>query len=152
MIPDLDRRLWLGSAHGEPAPQGSKSVDRRGIMYEQNRNTRPWRRTMVDAFAAYPCETPIDEPVEVRATFVLTRPGRPKFKLGHGVKPDVDKLQRNLGDALQAARVLLDDSRIAEWHVRKVYATERLRPGVHVEILRYDPSAWPLLHTVGCAP
>lgn len=141
MIPDLDRRLWLGTAYGTPAPQGSKSVDRRGIMYEQNRRSRPWRREMVETFVSSSPAVPIDEPVEVRATFVLPRPKRPRFPVP-GVKPDVDKLQRNLGDALEAAGILRDDSRIVEWHVRKIYAQPDQAPRVTVEVLRHDPLQW----------
>lgn len=136
--------LWAGHALGAPAPQGSKSVDRRGRMYEQNRRTRPWRREMVEAFivgnAYYGRTEPIDEPVTVRATFYLPRPKRPRFNVP-GVKPDTDKLQRNLGDAMQEAGVLSDDSRIVEWHVRKAYATTG-EPGVWVEIHRHDPEEW----------
>lgn len=149
MIGDPARTLWRGTAHGAPAPQGSKSVDRRGIMYEQNRRSRPWRKVMVDTFVETSPPVPHDEPVEVRATFVLPRPKRPRFPVP-AVKPDTDKLQRNLGDALEAAGILRDDSRIVEWHVRKVYAGDRVYPHVYVEVLRYAPEQWPMLG--GVAP
>lgn len=141
MIPDLTRRLYLATAYGTPAPQGSKSVGRTGVMYEQNKRSRPWRREMVETFVSTAPPVPYDEPVEVRATFVLPRPKRPRFPVP-GVKPDTDKLQRNLGDALEVAGILRDDSRIVEWHVRKIYAQPDQAPRVTVEVLTYDPLQW----------
>ena len=59
----------------------------------------------------------------VQAVFCLPRP-----KSVRGVIPtskssyDLDKLCRALGDALEGAGVLKNDSRITTWHARKRYA------------------------------
>lgn len=66
-------------------------------------------------------------------------------------KPDLDKLQRALGDALQAAGVVEEDSRITWWPapVRR-YADET---GVEVLVRRVTPQvAERILETSGARP
>ena len=62
--------------------------------------------------------------VSVKALFYLPRPGGlPKRVVEHVKQPDLDKLNRAIGDAL--THVLWhDDAQIVEWWTRKVYATE----------------------------
>jgi Holliday junction resolvase RusA-like endonuclease len=51
------------------------------------------------------------------------------------VKPDLDKLQRVIGDALEGV-LLTNDSRIIEWQCSKVYAGVGESEGVDVEVVR----------------
>ena len=62
--------------------------------------------------------------VSVKALFYLPRPSSlPKRVVEHVRQPDLDKLNRAIGDAL--THVLWhDDAQIVEWWTRKVYATE----------------------------
>jgi len=73
--------------------------------------------------------------VQVRALFVFPRP-KADYRTGrcaeglkdtapwwHTGTPDLDKLQRALGDALKGP-VLRDDAQIAAWNVSKRYGTE----------------------------
>lgn len=75
----------------------------------------------------------MDHPVVVDVTFYLPRPQRPRFPVP-AVKPDVDKLQRALGDALETSRVLTNDSRITDWNARARYANDTQPPGVALTI------------------
>ena len=124
---------------GTPIPQGSKSVTRRGHMYEANRKLGPWRKTMETELKALRREfgkgwEPWDGPLEVDATFYFRRPARPSFR-EPAVKPDLDKLQRALGDALTSAGIVKDDARITTWHARKRYGHT---PGVAIRYIRPD--------------
>lgn len=82
-------------------------------------------------------------PVRVFATFRFVRPkshfrtGRnahqlrddaPQFQTMH---PDLDKLQRAIGDSL-TGQVLRDDKQIASWYVEKVYAE---KAGVDIQVV-----------------
>lgn len=108
---------------GKPVPQGSKSRGRNGVMYEANKNLRPWRGALArEARAAHDGE-PIDAPVVVTATFYMPKPKRPKFPVP-ATPPDTDKLQRALGDALTMSEVVKDDARIVEWRAKKAYHPE----------------------------
>jgi Holliday junction resolvase RusA-like endonuclease len=126
------------TAFGDPAPQGSKKVYN-GRLVEASKKLRPWRAAVADAvFRAYVATgdyRQFTEPVIVRATFYLPR--KPTVKrLLPSVPPDLDKLQRSLGDALSIdAAVLKDDSLIVHWITSKVYADAQdagVRVGIKV--------------------
>lgn len=116
---------------GLPQQQGSKNP----WGGEANKKLGPWRghvtQTVGEAWAAE--ELPILlGPVELRVKFSFPRPkshyrtgknagvlrdDAPYFKTS---APDLDKLQRAIGDAL-TAHVFRDDAQVASWNVVKVY-------------------------------
>jgi crossover junction endodeoxyribonuclease RusA len=119
---------------GTPVAQGSKIVTRTGFMYEANKQLKPWRDTVTAAaMEARDGAPPLIAPVRVIVTFAFPRPKshyrtgrnaallRDSAPLWHAQKPDADKCQRALGDALVVAGVLRDDSLIAAWSVDKVW-------------------------------
>lgn len=111
------------------------SSSRKPVIVHDNPRLEAWRTavTFVVKHAAHKArwDTPLDEPVEVTATFHLKAPKRPMFELP-AVKPDLDKLQRAIGDALGNG-ILKDDSRIVHWDVWKRYGAE---PGVKLTLTR----------------
>lgn len=106
-------------------------------MYEANPKTKQWREEMVWGmrFARNnnPDRFPIDKPIHVNTVFIMPRPKRPKHKLP-AVKPDIDKLQRNVNDALTQSGIITDDSRITTMTTRKRYPTKNEQPGVEITI------------------
>ena len=125
---------------GTPQQQGSKTRTPQGFSREANRNLVPWR---ADAIAnlqwtarlqwGHAAETPITDAVTVAATFIYARP-KSHYRTGRNAHllrddapaykasaPDLDKLQRALGDALTQAGILRDDALIAQWMASKVY-------------------------------
>lgn len=112
---------------GPPVPQGSMfspkgttkmlhSKRGRGRTVAQWRKAAKW-----SARQAMGRRKLIDGPVGVGVTFYLTRPtSRPDAECPDR-KPDLDKLCRALGDALEGI-VLTQDSRIVHWHATKKYA------------------------------
>lgn len=127
-------------AYGEPAPQGSKKHVGNGRFIEASKKLKPWRSTVANAvFRVWAREgaTYFDKPVIVYATFYLPKPKTVK-RLLPSVAPDLDKLQRALGDALSIdAGVLADDSLIVKWVATKLYAGEQ-NTGVIVRIVEID--------------
>lgn len=126
------------TAYGDPAPQGSKNVYN-GRLVESSKKLKPWRAAVADAvfraMMATGDERQFTDPVLVRATFYLPRPRTVKRELP-SVPPDLDKLQRSLGDALSIdSQVLQDDSLIVRWETSKVYADDQ-DAGVRVAIRR----------------
>lgn len=120
---------------GKPQQQGSKRFfNGRGV--EANKLLAPWR---ADAIAnlqqamGQQLVAQFIEPVWVTATFAYARPashygtgrnaGELKLSAPHFKRsaPDLDKLQRALGDALTQAGVIRDDSLIVRWTVEKVW-------------------------------
>lgn len=90
-------------------------------------NHAGWRNAITAAAVeARQGAEPIEGPVSVDAEFRFTMPkSRPKGTRLIGlswrtVAPDLDKLQRALGDALEAAQLIRSDDLIAEWHARKI--------------------------------
>ena len=117
---------------GTPAPQGSKTLTRYG-MREANKGTRPWREAVAWHAAEAMAEKELLEgPLLLEATFVFPRP---KSHYGTGrragglkatapfycaTRPDVDKLQRAIGDAM-AGIVYREDAQIVRIAAFKAY-------------------------------
>lgn len=111
---------------GLPQQQGSKNP----WGGEANKNLTPWRghvsQTVGEAWGDRPL---LLGPVRLQVTFTFPRP-KSHFNSKGQVKPnapyyktsapDLDKLQRAIGDAL-TGQVFRDDALVVEWHVRKVY-------------------------------
>jgi Holliday junction resolvase RusA-like endonuclease len=97
-----------------------------GRVIEDNPGTRAWRQSAQLQLATYrsrQLKAPIDEAVLVQAVFFLPRPKSVRSVLPTSKSSyDLDKLCRALGDALEGAGVLKNDSRITTWHARKRYA------------------------------
>jgi crossover junction endodeoxyribonuclease RusA len=133
---------------GTPQQQGSKNRGRNGTMYDANRNLPAWRDTAIAtlrraAVRQWGTPAPIDFGVIVTARFVFPRPKshyrtgryagqlRPDAPTYKTSAPDLDKLQRALGDALTCAGILRDDALIVRWEPVKVYGNDP-RVSVHV--------------------
>ncbi|DAZ90126.1 TPA_asm: RusA-like resolvase (endonuclease) [Mycobacterium phage prophiFVLQ01-1] len=121
---------------GKAAPQGSKRHVGRGVMVESSKDLKPWRSDVVtfaqQAMAGRAIYS--DTALAVELGFILprpvstpkTRPTPPAIK-----KPDADKLQRAIMDALTHV-VYDDDSRVIDIHARKRIAEIGETPGVSV--------------------
>lgn len=131
---------------GTPQQQGSKRRVGK-VSIEANANLAPWRADAIYALRKAMEGEGIDtftEPVSVEVTFTYARPaahygtGRnssvlkdsaPTYKAS---APDLDKLQRAVGDALTQAAVVRDDALVVKWSSVKVWGEI---PGVDVIIL-----------------
>ena len=131
---------------GEPITEGSTRAFASGqrVVVTHDRGPEPaaWRIKVAHAAeaaaeAAY-WEPRYDGPVEVWAEFRLPRPkSAPKSRKHAQTKPDLDKLQRAIGDALAPYKrpgVLRDDSRIVAWSAVKRYADDAHPVGVMVRV------------------
>lgn len=106
---------------------------RRGVMIHDNPKLKAWMRTIELVAGRVHRGEPIDAPVVVEATFYMPRPKRPRWALP-ATKPDTDKLQRSIGDGLERAGVLKNDSRIVAWASRKCYADARHPLGARIKV------------------
>lgn len=130
--------------YGLPAPQGSKRHVGNGVMVESSKRVRPWREDVKQAALTALEQNPDWDPaarfVTGHIVFTLPRP-RSHFRTGRnaallrtdapylvGVKPDLDKLLRSTLDALDAAGVFADDSRVAQVFTAKTYP-HTMQPG-----------------------
>lgn len=119
--------------YGEPAPQGSKRHVGGGRMVEMSKKLPAWRKTVTQEARKHAPKQPLDEPVSVQAVFWVPKPHKPRFNVP-AVPSDLDKYQRAIGDALEAAGVLKNDARIVEWSAAKLYADTNNPPGAHITI------------------
>lgn len=130
---------------GPGAPKGSLVCcrDRRHTLREDNKRTKPYREKIAGWAKRLITETAGPyQPLGVEITFTLDRPkshygtGRNRHVLKHSApthptaKPDVDKLERTVLDALQDAKVLRDDSLVVDLTARKRYALPEQRDDV----------------------
>lgn len=131
---------------GKPAPQGSKTRNRYGAIYEDNRAVAPWREAIRAETQRAATET-MTGPVRVIILFRLARPkghygsGRnagtvrasaPRYPAG---KPDVDKLARAVLDGLTAGGAFKDDALVVALTVTKNYHN---RPGADITVSEAD--------------
>jgi Holliday junction resolvase RusA-like endonuclease len=127
--------FWVA---GTPVEQGSKTSGLRkdGSPYMRDSNSKklkPWRE-QVEAVAKAVRGATLTGPVEVNMIFAKERP---KGHYGTGrnadvlkasapryptTKPDIDKLQRSILDALTAAGCFTDDSYVISTTATKIYA------------------------------
>jgi crossover junction endodeoxyribonuclease RusA len=135
---------------GEPITEGSTKAFTSGqrvvVTHDRGPELDLWRLRVARAAEAAArkagWEPRHDGPVAVTATFLLPRPkSAPKTRIRPHVKPDLDKLQRAVGDALSPYKrpgVLRDDSRIVEWHSSKQYACVPTMVGAIITISTVD--------------
>jgi len=117
---------------GEPVPKGStksfyiKNLNR-VVTTNANAKTGDWEAFIRMNVQNYLAEHPglfftKDEALEITATFYLSKPkSTPKKVLFPVTRPDLDKLERCVGDALNKV-LYADDSQIVKWAVEKKYA------------------------------
>lgn len=130
---------------GVAAPQGSKDFKGmrtskatgrpHAVLVESSEaKLKPWRESVIlvgrHAHRPHP---PIDAPVVVVVTFYRKPPKRPQFDYP-AVAPDTDKLQRAIGDALEKAGILRNDSRIVTWVAQEEYAKPGGKIGAQIEV------------------
>lgn len=116
---------------GKPAPQGSKTRNRHGAIYESNKTVGPWReRVALSASSVMDGREPTRAPVQLNARFMFLRPkghlrkdgtALPSAPRMPAVKPDLDKLLRAVLDSLSGI-VFADDSQVVVVTARKEYA------------------------------
>lgn len=117
---------------GTPVPQGSKAArvvfvagKPRAVLYNDNDKVlKPWRKKVTEVAklaAAAITEPLVDMPIVVVIEFRFVRPKSVKREFPT-VKPDTDKLERSILDALTDAHVWDDDSRVVVLKGSKVYA------------------------------
>ena len=124
-------------AHGAPAAQGSKKAFQRGrkiVLVEMSDHLPEWRAAVEAAarLAAGPDWEPIDAAVSIAGEVRLRKPNTTKYPDYPAGAPDLDKLQRAIGDALTKSQVIKDDARIIHWCIKKVWAEDQ--PGLDIDI------------------
>lgn len=115
-------RFWVP---GTPVQQGSKTaraVGDHAVMWDQNAKAlKPWRKTVKEAAAAAYAGPMLDDALVAVLEFRFLRPKSVRREWP-SVKPDVDKLQRSIFDALTDSKTIRDDARFVRVTASKVYA------------------------------
>lgn len=142
--------------YGAPAPQGSKRFmgmhGGKGVMKEMSEKVAPWRQDVKAAAEAEIIKrddwAPLDIPILLIVVFTLPAPkSLPKTRVSYPSKtPDLSKLVRSTEDALTAAGVWRDDSRVVECRALKTYPVGTLgahpdalhSPGAVIRVFRYQ--------------
>lgn len=127
-----------------PRPKGSwapvtvqTAVGPRTRLVPDNRRSKPWARAVAYKARAKMIGPAWTSPVAIKITFLFRRPkthftrkgsltaaGRKlSFPVGHRNYPDLDKLERNVWDALTGI-VFVDDVQIVESRARKDWGQE----------------------------
>lgn len=105
-------------------------------LIPMDKKERPWRDHVRDTILSHRAPTiPHNSYITVETTFYLPRPKTiPPHKRKHPtVKPDIDKLQRALYDAITETHIWHDDCQITDVTSRKRYADNNT-PGVFLTI------------------
>ena len=114
---------------GTPRPQGSKRHVGGGRLVESSKGLKSWRPAVtVAATVAMGGRAPFEGPVQCDVTFWMPAPKRLTRRFPT-VRPDIDKLERAIYDAMSGV-VYVDDSQIIRHVVRKLYGS----PGCQVTV------------------
>tara|TARA_X000000368_G_scaffold227221_1_gene179355 strand:+ start:5492 stop:5953 length:462 start_codon:yes stop_codon:yes gene_type:complete len=136
---------------GTPRPQGSLERTRYGLKYYNQKELMEWRHeVMKELVYNRPDGWDDTAAISVTPAFFFARPkshygsGKNAHKLKpsapehHTNRPDADKLIRGIGDAIQQAGLIRDDSQIVGWGnwngSNKFWADGDRLPGLHVQI------------------
>jgi Holliday junction resolvase RusA-like endonuclease len=138
---------------GQPAGQGSKTRMPNGAMLEgKSANQRAlhgnWRTAVAEAArtARTTLPTALDGPLRCTVRFRFPMPASRSKKVrvaGQAWKrsaPDLDKLQRALGDGLKAGGLIVDDALIVHWDATKVETIDWTGATVVVRTMEEGPS------------
>ena len=124
---------WLRiDARGVPVQKGTiQTTNKGGAYWREGKALKQWEAAIAAA-ATEAMEknglTILDGPIFLCATFWMKRPKARKTEFFHTVRPDLDKLFRAVGDALQGI-VYEDDKQISQIDSAKVYeGSEALLP------------------------
>jgi Holliday junction resolvase RusA-like endonuclease len=123
---------------GIAKPQGSKTArvyNGKAVMFEAVKGAKEWRSVVVDyawheAKSVGWVQPGKETPVTLSIVFQFVRPLSSKREQPT-VKPDLDKLIRNVSDGLTTAQVWADDSQVTEITASKQYGDE---PQVFVQV------------------
>ena len=133
------------AAVGVPRPEGSTAFKgMRGgkpIILHDDPQLPAWRNTVgYAARRAMAGKPPWEGPIRLELVFVVQRPQKmPTGRLAPVVKPDLDKLVRAIGDALNRI-VYSDDAQVTELTARKRYPVDgREQCGVIVHAMPLGP-------------
>ncbi len=120
-----------GRAHGyQPAKVKNYEAYVRGLAAEE------WRHLRYDYIKNKIFGETLDQPIELMATFWVPRPkSRGVKRYPHpDRKPDLLNMLKPIEDAIEAAGVLCNDSRVCQMQLWKRYADKEHPIGVLVEL------------------
>lgn len=124
---------------GIPAPQGSKKHVGGGRLVESSKTLPAWRTAVTEAAMEARAGRPtIEGAVSVILRVYLPRPKHTRFRDFPAGPPDLDKLQRAVGDALTASGAIRDDARIVRWTASKSWDTQVDSPGARILITELE--------------
>lgn len=143
MAGQTPHHLFSLTVQGHPATQGSKKAFLRGsgknkkiVLVEMDAKLPAWRQAIIDQARETlgPDWPPADGPLFVEAQIYLPRPKKSSFGEFPAGPPDLDKLQRAIGDALTHAKAIHDDARIIKWIAIKAWGTEHFPAGIEIHV------------------
>lgn len=114
---------------------------RKPIMIEDHAHSEPWRNKIkFEIWKQCPLER-FPGAVTVEASFVFAQTGPsaqqlcwPVLNAGVNASGDLDKLTRNLLDAMQESRMIVDDCMVVRLDVKKMWANDLYEPGMFVVV------------------
>lgn len=123
-------------------------------LVEQVAGSKAWRELVAETVLRYCGATPspagpvlawepFTGPVMVGLTVWLPRPaGVSQPFPTRRTDGDLDKFARNVGDALQDTRVIVDDSQIVHWSAWKAWTPEGGVSGIQLDVVRAPVPGW----------
>jgi Holliday junction resolvase RusA-like endonuclease len=121
---------------GQPIPQGSMRHVGGGRIVSKNPKLKKWRERIAKVVNEQVGSPGHTDPMSVTVLFQLQKPESAKRDYPT-VPPDLDKLQRAIGDALSIdAGYIKDDAQIVEWHATKQYG----QPSVIIRVVPLSKS------------
>lgn len=126
---------------GTPSPQGSKNAFVRGgraVIVDKNPPAlEAWRSAVEEAARATGVKHEAHVPLVVQIVFILPR-GKSVKREHPTTRPDGDKTERAVWDALTKSGLVHDDSQIVEWSGRKRYQLPDEPTGAFIRVFSLE--------------
>ena len=142
---------WTLRAFGKPAPKGSWDIVPCGrpvvvggakhyrvrdmrLRQQEPESVAHWKHALeIAVLEGGRPRAPHEGPITIEVTFYVHRPKQPKHPTAPITAPDLDKLQRQIGDVLEGV-YYHNDSQITSWVVGKCFAEAEYPEGAAITI------------------
>jgi Holliday junction resolvase RusA-like endonuclease len=132
---------WRSFIAGEPVGKGRPRFARATGRAYTPAKTRTWEKKAEVVLRDDWDRPALEVPARLLVVALFPRPQRivwktrPMVRVPHAARPDSDNIAKAVGDAVEKAGIVKNDSTFFRLDVRKFYAGGDELPGVHVHLI-----------------
>lgn len=111
--------------------KGVSIIGHRKLHFYTKPEVKAQEKYMIEKFTPFAPSVPLDCPVCVELTICYDHKGKKKNGYPKTTKPDSDNVFKSVGDAMEKSGFFVNDSRICDTRIVKIYND---KPGLYVKV------------------